>query len=331
MKKSIIILLFSLSPILVSAQNPGGEVRRHDKGKEPVKEVPSRKQKSKQITMSESQRQSVIQNLINNMVYVEGGTFMMGSTPIQDKDPRGLYGQKLEKKEGHKVIVSDFFIGKYEVTQEEWIAVMGNHPYWRKYSKSLKEDGELNKRKPAFCLTWYECNEFCKKLSSLMKQEFRLPTEAEWEFAARGGNSSLGYIYPGGNIPDEIGWYSKNTKNKYGRNSFQVVGQKRPNELGLYDMGGNVAEWCLDWFVKDEEYFNNSSEPLVNPAIMKEPPTRRLYNSDKTNYYDDKPEKSFRGGAYYLSIDKVNQRSCTSPNREDQEHGFRLVKVVRQK
>ena len=179
----------------------------------------------------------VIKQLVANMVRVEGGTFTMGATPEQDSDP--IFGDK----PAHQVTLSDFYIGKYEVTQAEWQAVMGTNP-------SLFKGNNL----PVGCVSWNDCQEFISKLNELTHQNFRLPTEAEWEYAARGGNQSQSYKYSGSNNLDNVGWYKENSNY-----TAHPVGQKRSNELGLYDMSGNVCEWCQDWY---GEY---SSASQMNP------------------------------------------------------------------
>ncbi len=164
----------------------------------------------------------VIQNLIRSMVYVEGGTFWMGATPepaIEDPD---------DKEVGLKKTVSSFYICNHEVTQEEWHAVMGNNPSFFR--------GE---RLPVDSVSWDDCQVFIKKLNEMTGKQFRLPTEAEWEFAARGGNKSHGYIFSGSNELDAVAWNPENSDSK-----THVVATKQPNELGLYDMSGNVGEWC---------------------------------------------------------------------------------------
>ena len=124
----------------------------------------------------------------------------------------------------------NFSIGKTEVTQELWIAVMGTNP--------SEFQGENN---PVDMVTWYECVNFCEKLSQLTGRTFRLPTESEWVIAARGGKKSTEYIYSGSNDLDKVGWYEKNSGG-----TTHPVGQKLPNELGIYDKSGNVWEWCAD-------------------------------------------------------------------------------------
>ena len=146
----------------------------------------------------------------------------MGATPEQGSDAWD------NEKPSHYVTLSSYYIGETEVTAELWQAVMGINP--SNFSGSLR---------PVECVSWNECQEFVTRLSSLTGENFRLPTEAEWEFAARGGKKSQGYKYSGSNTIGDVAWYSDNSNSE-----THNVAQKLPNELGLYDMSGNVWEWC---------------------------------------------------------------------------------------
>lgn len=166
------------------------------------------------------------------MIPVEGGTFRMGSA-----------NGDFDEKPVHSVTLSDYYVGETEVTQALWKAVMGNNP-------SLFTGDNL----PVERVSWEDCQTFITKLNSLTGANFRLPTEAEWEFAARGGNKSQGYTYSGSNTIGKVAWYWNNSGSK-----THAVKTKSPNELGIFDMSGNVWEWCLDW------YGDYSSSPQTNP------------------------------------------------------------------
>ena len=158
------------------------------------------------------------------MVYVSGGTFTMGATSEQGSDAGS------DEKPAHSVTLSGYYIGKYEVTQELWEAVMGSNPSYFKGDNLPVEQ-----------VSWDDVQEFLRKLNAMTGKRYRLPTEAEWEFAARGGNSSRGYKYSGSNSLGSVAWY-------YDNSGTHAVGTKSPNELGIYDMSGNVWEWCQDWY-----------------------------------------------------------------------------------
>ena len=179
-----------------------------------------------------------------SMVPVEGGTFLMGTPATQT-------GSGTNERPQHFVTVSDYKIGQTEVTQELWVAVMGSNP------SAFPGDPQ----RPVDNVSWEMCQEFIDSLNRLTGMNFRFPTEAEWEFAAKGGNQSKGYIFAGSNTPAPVAWYSTNSGSK-----TQPVAQKEANELGLYDMSGNVCEWCSDWYVSYESYSSASSEPVVNPT-----------------------------------------------------------------
>lgn len=158
---------------------------------------------------------------------IPGGSFLMGWLEGRD-------GAKNDHEiPAHKVQLTDFYIGKYPVTQAQWKAVMGDNP-------SHFKEAEQN---PVENVSWDDIQEFLKKLNEKTGKNYRLPTEAEWEYAARGGQDSKEYEYAGSNTLETVAWYTENAKNK-----THPVGQKSPNELGLYDMSGNVWEWCSDWY-----------------------------------------------------------------------------------
>lgn len=176
------------------------------------------------------------------MVTVEGGTYTMGATAEQGDDG------DTDEFPTHQVTLSGFTIGETEVTQALWEAVMGsNHS---RYSG--------DPQRPVDSVTWDECQEFITKLNEITGLTFRLPTEAEWEFAARGGNKSNGFKYAGSNTIDDVAWYEDNSGT-----SSHAVATKAPNELGLYDMNGNVWEWCLDWY---GDYSSDAQTDPTGPA-----------------------------------------------------------------
>ncbi len=181
------------------------------------------------------------------MVAVQGGTFTMGATPEQGSDAFD------NEYPTHQVTLSDYHIGQTEVTQELWLAVMGSNP--------SSFTGDL--QRPLEQVSWDDCQTFITKLNQMTGKNFRLPTEAEWEYAARGGNRSEGYKYAGSNTVGDVAWYWDNSyalgssNPDYGTHS---VATKAPNELGLYDLSGNVWEWCQDW------YGSYSSDAQTNPT-----------------------------------------------------------------
>ena len=191
-----------------------------------------------------------------NMVPVTGGTFTMGftgETPISEEE---------SALPAHQVTLSSYSIGETEVTQALWVAVMGSNP--------SKYTGDTSR--PVESVSWNDCQAFITQLNQMTGMTFRLPTEAEWEFAARGGNMSHGYMYSGSNTLNDVSWNSNNNST----NTTQPVGQKSPNELGLYDMSGSVWEWCNDY------YGAYSAEAQTNPTGPA-----------------SGEERAFRGGAFF--------------------------------
>ena len=215
------------------------------------------------------------------MVYVSGGSFDMGATSEQGSDAYS------HEKPVHRVKLSSYSIGKYEVTQELWEAVMGNNPSYFKGA-----------RRPVERVSWDDCVVFIDKLNALTGASFRLPTEAEWEFAARGGNSSRGYRYSGSDTIGNVAWYEDNSGNQ-----THDVGLKSPNELGIYDMSGNVWEWCNDC------YGSYSSSSQTNP---KGP--------------CDGSFRVYRGGGWdsYVGSCRVSSRNSYTPGDRSHCLGLRL-------
>ena len=223
------------------------------------------------------------------MIPVEGGTFTMGATSEQGNDANS------NEKPAHRVTLRDYYIGETEVTQALWQAVMGDNPSYFQ--------GDL--QRPVEQVSWNDCQEFIKKLNALTGRNFRLPTEAEWEYAARGGNKSNGYKYAGSNTIGNVAWYESNSKSK----THPVKG-KQANELGLYDMSGNVWEWCSDWY--KGEYYKTS--PQMNPTG---PESGGILSSLRV----------YRGGSwsYYARYCRVSCRYCGTPGNGDYGLGLRLA------
>ena len=212
------------------------------------------------------------------MIYVKGGTFTMGCTG----------GCKLDEIPAHRVTLSDYWIGEIEVTQALWKAVMGNNPSY------FKGDNL-----PVERVSWNDCHTFINKLNQLTGKHYRLPTEAEWEYAARGGNRSHENEYAGSYSIEKVAWYSENSGSK-----THIVATKGRNELGLYDMSGNVYEWCEDWY---GPYSNESQTNPIGP-------------SSGVN-------RVLRGGSFKFSEARcrVFARNFHYPEYSDGYYGFRLV------
>jgi formylglycine-generating enzyme required for sulfatase activity len=228
------------------------------------------------------------------MVKVQGGTFTMGCTSEQGDDCNS------DEQPAHSVTVSSFQIGKYEVTQAQWKAIMGTTvrqqrdkyvPTW-----GLPDEGD---NYPMYYVSWDDAQEFITLLNRATGKNYRLPTEAEWEYAARGGNLSKGYKYSGSNNIDEVAWYWNNSSYH-----THLAGTKQANELGIHDMSGNVYEWCQDWY---GEY---SASSQTNPKGASN-------GSDRVNRGGN-----LGPGAVYC---RVADRSSERPGSRFANLGFRVV------
>jgi formylglycine-generating enzyme required for sulfatase activity len=213
------------------------------------------------------------------MVSIQGGTFNMGSNESDDEKPI------------HSVTVSSFKMGKYEITQAQWKAIMKTNP--------SNFSGCDNC--PVENVSYIDIQDFIEELNYKTGKKYRLPTEAEWEFAARGGNNSNNYTYSGSSTLSKIGWSSENSENR-----THAVGELRPNELGLFDMTGNVWEWCSDWY--DSSYYSNS--PSSNPRGPSSGSNRVL-----------------RGGGWSFTASscRVANRNYDDPTYRYNYSGFRVV------
>lgn len=210
------------------------------------------------------------------VTYVQGGTFRMGSN----------HGEDDEKPE-HSVSVGSFYIGKFEVTQKRWVEIMGTNPSSYKGCDNC----------PVENVSWNDVQEFISKLNKKTGKTYRLPTEVEWEYAAKGGNKSKGYEYCGSNNVDEVAWHADNSSRK-----THPIGQKKANELGIYDMSGNVWEWCSNLF---------KVYPRSNVVIDQKTDTWRV----------------FRGGSWYHDSSYCRLTFRAYNNEHDNFNGFRLVLV----
>ena len=246
-------------------------------------------------------------NVAMEFVLVKAGTFLMGS-PSNEPDHDIIETQ-------HRVtLTKDYWIGKYEVTQEQYAALMGTNP------AGFKKGG----RYPVGDVSWNDAMDFCRKLTKRERAagrlpagyEYTLPTEAQWEYAARGGHNSRGFVYSGGNSLNDVAWYYENAGRKRlndssgdyrqalsNGNSAHEVGTKQPNELGLYDMSGNVWEWCRDWF---DFYSGDATDPKGSATVS---------------------NRVFRGGSWsdYAWGCRVAYRFSLDPSYRNSDLGFRVA------
>ena len=220
------------------------------------------------------------------MVYVKGGDFLMGGTLEQGEDVSD------EEKPIRRVTLDSYYIGAFEITQRQWERVMGNNPSYFKKGDNY----------PVECVSWEDVQVFCRRLSDQTGKKYVLPTEAQWEYAAR-GRKSKDTKYSGSWSADAVAWNMDNS----GR-STHPVGTKRPNALGLYDMSGNVWEWCQDWSGKYR------TDDILNPT-----------GASSRSYIG--PYRVLRGGSYYAAerCGAVAGRGCGIQNERREDYGFRVV------
>ncbi|MBR4564432.1 MAG: formylglycine-generating enzyme family protein [Paludibacteraceae bacterium] len=250
------------------------------------------------IDAQQAHHQFIVNDVSFTMISVTGGSFIMGATSEQGQDA----GE--EEKPKHKVTLSDYYIGQTEVTQALWKAVMGTSVRQQRNleNPSFLICGEGNDF-PMYYVSMYECQLFIEKLNKLLSKKlngmhFALPTEAQWEYAARGGIKTQNFKYSGSNSVDSVAWSNKNSNS-----STHRVGTKKPNELGIYDMSGNVWEWCQDW------YGAYKSFTQTNPTGP----------SSGSGYV-------YRGGCWYNGAQSC-RTTCRvqDPGRRYNRIGFRLV------
>ncbi len=265
--KHIIILIFVLIAIAANAQTP-------------TTKAPVKKKAAAATKIKADKSNWHVYDIA--MVFVKGGTFKMGSY------------KGLDKFIPHEVTLSSFYIGKCEITQAQWRLFMGI------YNPSKFKDCD---NCPVENISWNDVQIYLKNLNQATGKNYRLPTEAEWEYAFRGGDKSKGYTYSGSDSIADVGWYRGNSENK-----THQVAQKKANELGIFDMTGNVNEWCQDWYAAD--YYTSS--PAENPT------------GPFNGYY-----RITRGGSYQSSPGFCEQpyHSFRRPDNHDDDIGFRVVLV----
>lgn len=237
----------------------------------------------KVITQGGDVRTITVKGVSFKMILVEGGTFTMGATSEQGSDALD------DERPTHSVTLSDYYIGQTEVTQALWKAVMGSNPSYNTGDNLPVEE-----------VSWEDSQTFIQKLNSLTGLRFALPTEAQWEYAARGGKKSKGYKYAGSNSIGQVAWYDGNSSDK-----THAVAIKQPNELGLYDMSGNVWERCQDWY-----FCTYSSAAQTNP-------TGASFGVARV----------YRGGSCYYNAwhCRVSHRSGDGSTSHNVDVGLRLV------
>lgn len=281
--KLFTMALLLLLPTSVCAQ-------RTKKGTRPKTSVKSR-QKPKATTVKPQlptvDLAAELARLSESMVKIEGGKFTMGATEEQN----GM--EERNEQPTHKVKVGTFYLSRYEVTQALWIAVMKTNPSFFK---------DVNR--PVECVSWDDCQKFIQRLNQLTGKQYRFPTEAEWEYAARGGSKGQKTVFAGDDDPMKVAWFDENSED-----STHVVGLKSPNSLGLYDLSGNVWEWCAN------EY------DLYTKNDVNDTPTDAMSGSGLRS------ARVIRGGGWNRPFDvcRVSKRDNFGPDMSNFSIGLRLA------
>jgi formylglycine-generating enzyme required for sulfatase activity len=242
------------------------------------------------VAHSQSDITETVNGVAFKMIKVEGGTFEMGYK--EGRDGENEYMD--HAKPSHAVTLTDYYIGETEVTQALWTAVMGNNP------SDFKDCDEC----PVETVSWQDIvNDFLPKLNQLTGKKYTLPTEAQWEYAARGGKYSKEYLYAGSSNIGDVAWYAENSQDR-----THPVKTRSPNELGLYDMSGNVFEWCQDGY--DEAFYGSADATRTNP-----------FQSTKVSY------RVLCGGSWLNSSTDcrvANRNGRSNPGFRNYFNGFRL-------
>lgn len=237
------------------------------------------------------EQKTVIRNLVANLVRVEGGTFQMGAQHTDSQSNNFDADAQDNESPVHKVTLDDYYIGKFEVSQREWRTIMG-------YELDWPEQYGRGDDFPAYNVSRADALRFIETLGAMTQLHFLLPTEAQWEYAARGGNKSQHYRYSGSNAVNEVAWHKENANG-----TLHPVGGRQPNELGLFDMSGNLWEWCLD------TYGEYPATPQTNPM-----------NNSGNKYV-------LRGGAwtYFPIYCRVTCRDAFEGNGRSVSNGVRVI------
>lgn len=293
LKQILLIVLMMLVPLSMSAQ----KYKRKGHAKTTIKTRQKSKTNSRKSHLPTVNLAAELQKLSQNMVKIEGGKFMMGATQEQEGEAEA------NESPAHRVKLNTFYMCKYEVTQALWTGVMKQQPA---YFKGL----DL----PIESVSWDDCQKFIKRLNQLTGKHYRMPTEAEWEYASRGGKLSKKQTFSGSNNLLDVAWFDENSAD-----STHIVGSKQPNELGLYDLSGNVWEWCEDDF-----------EPYTDDNIDLTKNKHNAPASDATNGANSgefRSGKVIRGGSWNrdLSACRTTKRDNYGPEFSNFAIGLRLV------